>query len=45
MGSVRDPPRYALAVVLEVDESMPGLYAELRARFEALVEIETEIEI
>ncbi|WP_211358067.1 S8 family peptidase [Amycolatopsis cihanbeyliensis] len=40
-----DPQRYALAVVLEVDESMPGLYAELRARFEALVEIETEIEI
>ena len=38
--------KYALAVALEVDpESTPAIYADLRARFEALAEIEVEIEI
>lgn len=35
---------YALAVAVEVDENMPPLYAELRAQFEALAEVEVEIE-
>lgn len=37
--------RYALAVVLERDETQAPLYGELRARFETLTEIQTEAEI
>ncbi len=38
--------RYALAVALEVDpESSLSIYADLRARFEVLAEVEAEIEI
>lgn len=36
---------YALAVVLEVAEDMLPLYDELQVQFEALVEVEPEIEI
>lgn len=43
---VGDPvQRYALAVVLETDESAEPLYAELRTRMRALTEIEGEIEL
>lgn len=37
--------RYALAVVLETDESMPELYGQLRAELEVLAEVETEVEL
>lgn len=37
--------RYALAVALEMPEDLVGPYAELRAQFEALVEVEIETEI
>lgn len=36
---------YALAVVLEAAEDMLPLYDELQVQFEALVEVEPEIEI
>ncbi|MFB9687122.1 S8 family peptidase [Amycolatopsis plumensis] len=39
------PVQYALAVVLEVTQLVPGLYAELRAQLEVLAEIEPEIEL
>lgn len=40
-----EPQPYALAVVLEAAEDMLTLYAELGQHFEALVEVEPEIEI
>jgi len=39
------PQPYALAVVLEAAEDMLTLYDELELHFEALVEIEPEVEI
>ncbi len=40
-----EPQPYALAVVLEAAENMLTLYAELEQHFEALAEVEPEIEI
>jgi len=44
-GPPDQPQPYALAVVLEAAEDMLTLYDELELHFEALVEIEPEVEI
>ncbi|OLT40718.1 hypothetical protein BJF85_05605 [Saccharomonospora sp. CUA-673] len=36
--------RYALAVQLEVEESMPGIYADLHTRFDTVLESEAVVE-